>query len=69
MSRSIYAVLLGRGIDLGGLIKEDHNDTNIDEIMSFQCLVRSIQSLMYPNVYFICLRLLAYTKLHKAIKK
>jgi hypothetical protein len=35
MSRSIYEVLRGRGIDLGGLIKEDHNDTNLDEYMSY----------------------------------
>lgn len=35
MSRAAYQALLERGINLGGIIKDDHEDTMVDEILSY----------------------------------
>lgn len=35
MSRAAYEALIERNIDLGGLIKKNHEDTMVDELFSY----------------------------------
>ena len=35
MARAVYEALPCRGITLGGLVKEDHKDTYLHELMSY----------------------------------
>jgi hypothetical protein len=35
MARAVYEALLCRGITLGGLVKEDHKDSSLDEMLSY----------------------------------
>ena len=35
MARAAYQVLLDRHIDLGGLVKPNHEDSSLDEMMSY----------------------------------